>query len=147
MAESFLFVAARSQHVKEVTQQSLGGDVVICDRYTPSSLAYQGYGKGLDLEVIKKVNHLAVGQCVPDVTIYLLLPVEESWARVERREEVRNPLEQEAIHRRVSPAYKELAENDPTGLVFNGELKENRLAKKIWDALLDFEQLQKPPTT
>ena len=135
MAEFFLFAAARSQHVKEVIRPSLdGGDVVICDRYTSSSLAYQGYGRNLDLEVIKKINRLAVGQCVPDVTIYLLLSVKESWARVERRG-VEDPLEEKVLHERVSQGYEKLAKDDPTGLVFNGQLEENRLAEKIWDAL------------
>ena len=137
-AELFLYAASRSQHVEEVIAPSLNrGDVVICDRYIASSLAYQGYGRGLDLEVIKQVNQLAVGECLPDATIYLLLPVEVAWARLRRRD-VADRLEQTgmALQEKVSRGYRQIAQKDPTGLVFDAQLEIDRLAERIQDVLL-----------
>ena len=113
------------------------GDVVICDRYIASSIAYQGYGRGLDLEVIEQVNRLAVGECLPDATIYLLLPVEVAWARLRRRD-IADRLEQKgmALQEKVSRGYQQIAEKDPTGLVFDAQLEIDRLAERIQDALL-----------
>ena len=112
------------------------GDVVICDRYIASSLAYQGYGRGLDLGVIEQVNRLAVGECLPDATIYLLLPVEVAWARLRRRD-VADRLEQTGmvLQEKVSRGYQQIAKKDPTGLVFDAQLEIDRLAERIQDEL------------
>lgn len=136
-SELFLYAASRSQHVEEVILPSFNrGDIVICDRYTASSLAYQGYGRELDLEKIKQVNRLAVGECLPDATIYLILPVEVAWARLRRRDTA-DRLEQTgmALQEKVARGYQEIAQTDPAGLVFDAQLKIDRLAKKIQDAL------------
>ena len=112
------------------------GEVVICDRYIASSLAYQGYGRGLDLEVVEQVNRLAVGACLPDATIYLLLPIEVAWARLRRRD-VADRLEQMgmALQEKVSRGYQEIAKRDPAGLVFDTQFEIDRLAERIKDAL------------
>ena len=136
-AELFLYAASRSQHVEEVIAPSLDrGDVVICDRYIASSLAYQGYGRGLGVEVIERVNRLAVGECLPDATIYLLLPVEVAWTRLRRRD-VADRLEQKgmALQEKVSRGYQQIARKDPTGLVFDAQLEIDQLAKEIRNAL------------
>lgn len=136
-AELFLYAASRSQHTEEVIVPSLNrGDVVICDRYIASSLAYQGYGRGLDMEVIKQVNRLVVGECLPDATIYLLLPIEVAWARLRRRD-VADRLEQAGmeLQEKVSRGYQEIAKRDPVGLVFDAQLEIDRLAERIQDAL------------
>lgn len=136
-AELFLYAASRSQHVEEVIVPSLNrGDVVICDRYIASSLAYQGYGRGLDIEVIKQVNRLAVGECLPDATIYLLLPIEVAWARLKQRE-VMDRLEQTgmAFQEKVSRGYQEISKRDPVGLFFDAQLEMDWLAERIQDAL------------
>ena len=136
-AELFLYAASRSQHVEEVIAPSLKrGDVVICDRYIASSLAYQGYGRGLDLEVIEQVNRLAVGECLPDATIYLLLPIEVAWVRLRQRD-VADRLEQTgmALQEKVSRGYQEIAKRDPVGLVFDAQFEIDWLAERIQDAL------------
>ena len=148
VAELFLYGADRAQHVEEVIQPSLEqGEVVICDRYTVSSLAYQGYGRGLDQEVIKQVNRLAVGECLPDATIYLDLPARVAWKRRNRHElkpspqlslwsnEDRLELPGEELQKKVARGYKEIAESDPTALVFDAELGIDQLAKEIRNAL------------
>ena len=136
-SELFLYAASRSQHVEEVILPSFNrGDVVICDRYTASSLAYQGYGRELDLKKIRQVNRLAVGECLPDATIYLILPVEVAWARLRRRDTA-DRLEQTgmALQKKVARGYEEIAKRDPAGLVFDARLKIDQLAEKIQDAL------------
>ena len=136
-SELFLYAASRSQHVEEVILPSLDqGDVVICDRYIASSLAYQGYGRGLALEEIEQVNRLAVEECLPDATIYLLLPVEVAWGRLRRRDTA-DRLEQTgmALQEKVARGYQEIAKRDPAGLVFDARLEMDRLAESIQDAL------------
>ena len=121
--------------------------VVVCDRYTVSSLAYQGYGRGLDLEVIEQVNRLAVGECLPDATIYLDLPAKVAWKRRNLHElepspqlslwsnEDRLELPGEDLQKKVAQGYKEIAENDPTALVFDAKLGIDQLAEEIRNAL------------
>ena len=137
MSELFLYAASRSQHVEEVIAPSLDrGDVVVCDRYIASSLAYQGYGRGLNLEEIEQINRLAVGECLPDATVYLILPVEVAWKRLRRRDTA-DRLEQTgmALQEKVSRGYQEISKRDPTGLVFDAQLEINRLAERIQDVL------------
>lgn len=137
ITELFLYAASRSQHVEEVILPSLNrGDVVICDRYIASSLAYQGYGRGLDIEEIKQINRLAVGKCLPDATIYLLLSVEVAWARLKRRG-FADRLEQAGmeLQEKASRGYQDIAKRDSKGLVFDAQLEIDRLSERIKDAL------------
>lgn len=86
-AELLLFEAARAQHVDELIRPSLeAGKVVISDRFFDSSLAYQGSARGLGEVFVKEANALAVGDCIPDLTILLDLPASEGLARAKRRD-------------------------------------------------------------
>lgn len=114
-AELFLFEADRAQHVLEVIRPALErGDVVLCDRYTDSTIAYQGYGRGLSADHIRAANHIATRGLPPDFTILLDVPPETGLAR--KRGEAatdatgREPLE---FHQRVRAGYLELAEREP----------------------------------
>ncbi len=114
-AELFLFEAARAQHVQEVIRPALErGEVVLCDRYTDSTLAYQGYGRGLSPDHLRAVNHIATGGLPPHFTILLDLPPEKGLAR-KANERVRDSLGDESIefHRRVREGYLELARREP----------------------------------
>ncbi|MGB9773493.1 MAG: dTMP kinase [Bacteroidota bacterium] len=82
VAELFLFSAARAQLVRQNILPALKrGDIVICDRFADSTVAYQGYGRGIDLETIDKINTLATAGIVPDVTFLLDISPEESYRR------------------------------------------------------------------
>ncbi len=82
--EFLLFSASRAQHVNEVIQPELGaGRIVLCDRFFDSSYAYQGYGQGLDLDMLRAVTHFATGGLVPDLTLLFDLEVEEGLSRRE----------------------------------------------------------------
>lgn len=84
MTELFLFEAARHEHFCEVILPALKAKKwVLCDRFTDSTLAYQGYARGLDLKMIQKLNQLATQGIKPQLTFFLDLPVEEGLARVE----------------------------------------------------------------
>jgi dTMP kinase len=116
-AEALLFSAARSQVVRQVIRPHLDKDgVVLCDRYADSTLAYQGYGRGLDLTTLRAITAFATGGLWPDLTVYLDLPVEQGLAR--RRQSAttewnRLDAEQLAFHRRVREGYLEMAAAEP----------------------------------
>jgi dTMP kinase len=119
-ADALLFNAARSQLVREVIQPALArGGVVVCDRYTDSTLAYQGYGAGLELDDLRSLADWATSGIEPDLTILLDLPVESGLGRRSRGSASdvtrfeRHPGHDTAFHRRVRDGYLELATADP----------------------------------
>jgi len=84
--ELYLYLADRAQHVSEVIRPALAaGKIVLCDRYTDSTLAYQGYGRGIDLKLLGRFNDVADGGVRPDLTILLDCPVAVGLARTSRR--------------------------------------------------------------
>jgi dTMP kinase len=111
-SELFLLEAARHAHVEQVIRPALDrGLVVISDRFADSSVAYQGGGRGLDLEQIEALNRIATAGLMPDLTILLDIEVEEGLRRIARRDASRDRVEQEQIefHRRVREAYRRLS--------------------------------------
>ncbi len=84
LTELFLYEAARAEHFKKTILPALqSGQWVLCDRFTDSTLAYQGFARGLDTGMIEKLNHMATGRRKPDLTFFLDLPVEEGLARAQ----------------------------------------------------------------
>jgi dTMP kinase len=80
--EAFLFAAARVQHLREVIVPALNeGKIVFCDRFVDSSYAYQAFGRGLGLDYVKKLNAIAVGEYMPEVTVFLDLQPQEAFKR------------------------------------------------------------------
>jgi len=115
-AELLLFTAARAQLVREVVRPALAeGTVVVLDRFTDSSEAYQGYGRGLGLEEIRQVNRFATGGLVPDLTILLDLDEEEAARRMGIRPEAADRLDDEgaSFMKRVREGYRKLAQRSP----------------------------------
>jgi dTMP kinase len=117
--ELFLYLADRAQHVREVVQPALeDGKLVLCDRFTDSTLAYQGYGRGVDLKMLRHLNQLASGGVSPDLTLLLDCPVEVGLSRTANRavgqgsskeREDRFEREQLDFHERVRRGFLELA--------------------------------------
>jgi len=113
VAELFMYGAARRQHAHELIEPALrSGKPVICDRYAASTAAYQGGGRGLDRDLVRRVNAAAVGRCVPSLTILLDLPVAIGEERREARREAADRLELagRAFQERVRAEYLTLAE-------------------------------------
>ena len=116
-AELLLYAAARAQHVAEVIRPALReGRIVLCDRFTDATIAYQGYGRGLSQSLITELNRLATGGLRPDLTVLLDCPVEvglsRALARINATEGAREErFEQESglFHQRVREAYLVLA--------------------------------------
>ncbi|MBV8372208.1 MAG: dTMP kinase [Candidatus Eremiobacteraeota bacterium] len=112
LAEAFLVSAARAQHVADVILPALSsGRFVVCDRYVDSTLAYQGYGRGLSLPFLRELCATATGGLEAAVTLVLDIPVTVSRARTQSRarDADRLELEDDAFHERVRRGYLELA--------------------------------------
>ena len=134
LAELLLFTAARAQLVKVVIGPALRSSqrVVISDRFTASTVAYQGFGRGVDLELIHRLNEASTQGLRPDLTVYLDLPVEAGLAR--KRGGLDNfEAEGTEFHRRVREGYLTLVSEDPEGwLVVDGNVKRKAVAAQIW---------------
>ncbi len=120
IADALLFNAARSQLLLDVIVPALGrGDIVVLDRYATSTMAYQGYGSGVDREMLATIQKLATGGLMPDLVVVLDVPVEVGLARRDAghadeltrfEDESRHDL---AFHRRVREGYQQMAAADP----------------------------------
>jgi len=136
--ELLLYAAGRAQHTSELIMPALKeGKSVICERYTHASLAYQGYGRQLDKELIRTLNEVATMGLKPDLTIIFNISAEEGLSRVASSERTFDRLESENIqfHRRVRDGYLALAENDPNIEVVDARLPEKALSEKIIEIL------------
>ena len=133
-AELFLLAASRAQLVAEVIRPALEeGKVVVCDRFTHSTIVYQGYGRGLDFTAIKMVNNMATRYVDPDLVILLDIPPEQGLAR-KRSLKDRFELEDLSFHQRVREGYLKMADAEPDRwLVIDASLPKNKVAAIIWD--------------
>ena len=128
--EALLYAASRRQHLIEKVLPALEkGQIVICDRFIDSSLAYQGYARGLGIEEVFRINEFAIEGHFPDATIYLNLAYEEGLKRIETRAfKDRLDLETTNFHKLVSKGYEEV-------------LKKYKHRMKIVDASQDIEHV------
>jgi dTMP kinase len=111
VTELLLYAADRAQHIEEELKPNLAiGKYILCDRYTDSTIAYQGYGRGLSMSIINQLNQIATGGLASDLTIWLDVDVEIGLSR-KRGQAKLDRIEQETIafHRRVQRGYTELA--------------------------------------
>jgi dTMP kinase len=114
LTEVFLFMAARQQHVTEKIAPWLRrGAVVLSDRYTDATVAYQGYGRGIDPAVIRELNLRATGGVLPDLTLLFDMRPEDGFRRIGRRRLDRFEREALAFHRRVRRGYLEIMRAEP----------------------------------
>ncbi len=121
--ELFLYLADRAQHVQEVILPAIdGGKIVLCDRYTDSTLAYQGYGRGIDLDLLRQLNQFANRGVKPDLTLLLDCPVELGLSRTAQRQsnagsargrEDRFEREKMEFHEKVRAGFLAMARAEP----------------------------------
>lgn len=113
LTEMLLYAASRAQHVAELIKESLDHGVhVICDRFVLSSYVYQGIAREIDLDIVKKVNGIAMRGLVPDITFFINIDDEEAFRRRRKRmssDRIEN--EDKAFHLKVFKGYRELAED------------------------------------
>ena len=135
LSELLLFLAARAELVESVIEPALrAGTIVISDRYTASTVAYQGHGRGLDLALIQELNLVASKGLTPDLTVLLDLPV--SVALVRRGDRVADTFESAPaeFHHRVRDGYFAQAAADPQEwLVLDATRSRQQLGREIWE--------------
>ena len=132
LAELFLYEASRAQHTQEKIRPALAkGTIVVSERFTMSTDAYQGEARGLGLDKTSALNKIATGGLKPDLTILLDIPVEEFDARDLQRELDRLESESAEFRRRVRKGYLKVAKADRRAVVLNGRLPADTLHEKI----------------
>lgn len=135
-AELLLFSAARAQLVMEVIVPALQrSEIVICDRYYDSTTAYQGYGRGINLEAVKSINRLATGGTDPDITFFVDIPVDEIERRKQKAGMAFDRMESSgrAFYERVRTGYREIARGESHRFVtLDGMSGVEQIARDIW---------------
>ena len=141
LTEALLLSADRTQHVARMREWLASGAIVVSDRYADATLAYQGYGRGFDLDALRTLQQMATGGLMPDVTLLLDMPVDEGQRRKraghEDGEEInRLDLEQRDFRERVRAGYQALAAAEPQRWVaLDATESMGALAEQIWAAV------------
>ena len=145
-SELFLFSASRSQLIQEVVRPALeGGMVIICDRYYDSTTAYQGYGRGIPLEVINAINRYAVGGFVPDVTFFLDIPIREIEKRIHAAKTHKDRMESSGIefYERTRNGFLQIAKEESRYFVMDGLQPIDDMHEQIWHHVIKVLTTQK----
>ncbi len=138
--EALLYAAARSQHYFEKVRPALdAGKMVICDRFIDSSLAYQGYARGIGVDEVLSINEFAIGKKLPDLTILFDISPEVGLARIHAhgdREVNRLDVESLAFHQKVREGYLQLVKRYPERInVINADQSIERVVEDVWAIL------------
>ena len=137
-SEVLLLLAARAQHVAEVIEPALAqGRHVVCDRFTGSTIAYQGYGRGLDPDQLGELSRWASDCLEPDVVVLLVVSPEAAESRREGRMRDRIELEGPEFFARVDEGFKAQADSDPRWRVVDGSGTVDEVAERVWEAVRD----------
>ena len=139
LTELFLYAASRAQHVEELIAPALEqGCIVICDRFTASSIAYQSFGRGLDRNLVERVNQMAVGSCIPDMTLFLRISVEEALRRRVHRVQQIDRLEDagQRLQERVALGYEAVFKEDSNAVAVDAHQDPEDIAQEINKDLL-----------
>jgi dTMP kinase len=151
--ELLLMNASRAQLVREVIRPTLAsGTTVLCDRFYDSTIAYQGYGRGLDFQMVRQTIALAIGDTRPDLTLLLMVPVDVSEARRRGRllpglDLVRDRMEEadRSFFQRVEEGYKQLAAAEPGRVrAIDATASRPEVSEAIWNAVAPLLSGQKP---
>jgi len=134
-AELLLFAASRAQLVNDVIKPSLQeGKVVICDRFADSTTVYQGYGRGIDLSLVKTINHLATAGIKPELTVLLEIPSDKGLSRINYRNLDRFEVEDITFHDAIRDGYLKLVTQEPERwLVIDASLHRKQIQSMIWE--------------
>jgi dTMP kinase len=135
--EALLYAAARRQHlVEKILPAMAEGNIVLCDRFVDSSLAYQGYARGLGMDEVMSINAFAIDNTMPDVTIYFDITPEEGLRRISKNDErEQNRLDNETLqfHHKVYEGYKLLLEKFPERIIRTDASKPlSEVTENVW---------------
>ncbi|MEO0376326.1 MAG: dTMP kinase [Cyanobacteria bacterium P01_A01_bin.17] len=147
-SELLLYAADRAQHVAEFIAPHLEqGDLVLCDRYTASTVAYQGYGRGLDLDLIEQLNQIATVGVTSDLTLWLDLDVSIGLERVRQRGETFDRMEigEIAFHQRIRDGFTAIAAQQPTMVQIDAARNPDTVAAHIQAVMQEYLQQWYPP--
>lgn len=138
--EALLYAAARRQHLVEKVIPALeSGAFVLCDRFIDSSLAYQGYARGLGIQEVLKINQFAIGDTMPDLTVFFDISPEEGLARItdnSKREQNRLDNESLRFHQNVYVGYKKLIEQYPERIIMtDARLSKHEVTKNVYNII------------
>jgi dTMP kinase len=135
LTELLLFNASRSQLIKDVIQPALTeGKIVICDRFVDSTIAYQSYGRGLDLSIVRQISRIASQGMIPDLTFLLDVPPEIGLSRKGNPATDRFDKEDRGFHQKVRDGFLALAEAEPDRwVIIDSTLSRREIADRIWD--------------
>lgn len=135
--EALLYAAARSQVVKQVIKPALArGQMVLADRFIDSTMAYQGYGRGLDLQYLKNLNDFCTGGLKPDLTILLDLEPEQSYGYKKGRAADRIESEGIGFQRLVRNGYLQMAKAEPDRIIIIDAAQEFvKVSELVWEQI------------
>jgi dTMP kinase len=140
-AEMLLYFASRAQNVEEVIRPALArGKIVLADRFTDSTMAYQGFGRGLGEQLVAQLDSMACHGLVPDLTILIDIDPDTSLARARQRNldltETRMDAQAVDFHRKVRDAYRHMARREPARFrVIDGRADIETVARAVWEAV------------
>lgn len=138
--EALLYAAARRQHLAEKVMPALReGSIVLCDRFVDSSLAYQGHGRGLGIDEVLSINEFAIGDTMPDLTIFFDIDPEIGLARIMKNDErEQNRLDKESIdfHHKVYEGYQEIIRRYPNRIVKTDASRSKlEVTENVWEII------------
>ena len=145
LAELLLFNASRAQLIADVIKPALeNGQIVICDRYSDSTTAYQSYGRGLDLKLVTAINNAATAGIKPHLAVLLDMPPDEGLARKKTSDPDRFEQEDIVFHQRVRDGFLKLATAEPQRwLVVDAAKSQQEIAEEIWNRVSQLLPRQK----
>ena len=135
-AESFLFLADRAQHIDKIIMPAVkAGKIVLCDRHTDSTIAYQGYGRGVDIDELVMLNNLATGKSKPDLTFVFDIDIETSMSRVGKEKDRMESAGVEFFEK-VRKGYLEIAKQEPDRVkVIDSTCSIEKIAQEVKDII------------
>ena len=140
--EALLFAASRREHlVGKVLPALEKGQVVLCDRYVDSSLAYQGYARGIGMKEVEAINAFAINHVYPDLTVYLDVSVEVGQARIQQNQRSQNRLDRETrqFHEKVIEGYQQIIQRDSARFaVVDADQEIDTVVATTYDAIIKY---------
>jgi dTMP kinase len=143
LTELFLISACRAQHVNDIILPALKNNkTVICDRFTGSTVAYQGYGRGLELSIVEKINRVSSYGLEPDLTILLDLPVDKGLSRKHSVADDRFEAEDIAFHERVRNGYLEMARDNRKWITIDARQSREEISDIIRNKINSYMEIE-----